>query len=74
MQTGTCLHAVARAVREAPPELAAAALAAGTAGGGASAPVGDWAAAREAEASADFAAALAAYESACSHSDSSQGQ
>ncbi|KAG2442009.1 hypothetical protein HYH02_009801 [Chlamydomonas schloesseri] len=72
VQTGTCLHAVAKAVREAPPELAATALAA-AAGGGVAVAVVDWAAAREAEASADFAAALAAYESACSHTDSSQG-
>ncbi|KAG2440755.1 hypothetical protein HXX76_003612 [Chlamydomonas incerta] len=73
IQTGTCLHAVAKAVREAPPEAAAAALAAAAGGGTSAALVGDWAAAREAEAGAEFASALAAYESACSHTDSSQG-
>ncbi|KXZ53952.1 hypothetical protein GPECTOR_6g870 [Gonium pectorale] len=86
VQTGTCLYGVARTVREVPLAAAATALgpsatpgaaaAASASCSGAAGPdpaAADWAAAREAEAGSDLSSALAAYERACSLSDSSQG-
>ncbi|GFR51857.1 hypothetical protein Agub_g14327 [Astrephomene gubernaculifera] len=78
VQSGTCLYAVARAVRDAPQPadvaaaITAAAAAAGPAAAAAPSPA-EWCAAREAEAGGEFSGALAAYEAACALSDSEQG-
>ncbi|GIL52179.1 hypothetical protein Vafri_8116 [Volvox africanus] len=72
VQSGTCLYAVSRALRDADPVLAASALSSQTAAAAAAAP-SEWAAAREAEAQSDFMAAMSSYETACSMCDSSQG-
>ncbi|GIM05965.1 hypothetical protein Vretimale_10376 [Volvox reticuliferus] len=72
VQSGTCLYGVARALRNADPDLAAAAIGSQMAAEVAAAP-SEWAAAREVEAQSDFMAGMSSYEAACSMCDSSQG-
>ncbi|EFJ48167.1 hypothetical protein VOLCADRAFT_91252 [Volvox carteri f. nagariensis] len=83
VQSGTCLHDIARLVRDADPDEAVKALQlfspppAAVAAGEQAPPLLpsplEWVMAREAESQSDFSAAISSYEAACSMSDSTQG-